>query len=88
MILIIKGCVFYANTGDTRCLIQHSGGIFASRDHSPSNDRQRLAAAGARVVKVMGIQRVDGNLSLARSLGDAYMKSKGIIADPDVGLVC
>ena len=33
---------------------------------------------------MMGVARVDGQLSLSRAIGDMYMKQSGIIPDPDV----
>lgn len=69
-----------ANLGDSRCLLGRQDGTWAalSEDQKPENpkERWRIEEAGGSVVE----GRIDGNLSLARAMGDFVYKD-----DADLG---
>ncbi|CAL6075453.1 Protein_phosphatase 2C [Hexamita inflata] len=62
--------------------------VFSTLDHKPSapSEQARIKKSfpNTRIVTMMGIARVDGQLSLSRAIGDEYMKMSGIIPDPDL----
>ena len=74
VIAIIKGdtlCV--ANVGDSRAVLERAGR--AERltiDHKPSepDEKARIESLGGTVVSLRGVDRLDGNLAVARSFGD------------------
>lgn len=71
--LILPTAVICANAGDSRsiCSISENAEPL-SYDHKPDNEKekQRIEAAGGSVVN----GRVDGNLAVARALGDFTYK--------------
>jgi len=79
--LIAKGVLYVANAGDSRCVLFSNGQALAmSEDHKPELDseRKRIQNAGGYIVD----GRVNGNLNLARALGDfEYKKDKNLGVD-------
>ena len=71
--LLTKSTIIVGNCGDSRCvLVRGDQPIFATRDHKPSDERekQRVEQAGGRVV----YGRINGDLASARSFGDFRYK--------------
>jgi protein phosphatase 1L len=74
-----------ANAGDSRCVLSRAGEAVAlTCDHKPDrvDERSRIEGAGGRVV-FAGTWRVEGVLSVSRSIGDQRFK-KLVPALPDV----
>mmetsp|Transcript_125571 Transcript_125571/g.250519 ORF Transcript_125571/g.250519 Transcript_125571/m.250519 type:complete len:429 (+) Transcript_125571:99-1385(+) len=74
--------VVVANVGDSRTLLIRNGKALAlSEDHKPENpkERNRIQAAGGRVLKMGPCHRVDGTLNLSRALGDFHLKSNSAL---------
>lgn len=66
------------NSGDSRCVASKSGVVVPlSFDHKPGNEVElrRIRAAGS----VVTFDRVDGELAVARAIGDARFKSNTTI---------
>jgi len=79
--------LWVANTGDSRCVLRAGRDVVQmSADHKPGTAAE-LARIGANpggyVVNVSGIDRVMGNLSVSRALGDMYMRPY-VIPNPGV----
>lgn len=85
------GKILVANAGDSRSVISVKGEVKPlSFDHKPQNEveKNRIAAAGGYV----SFGRVNGNLALARALGDFEYKKNAdlspeqqiITCDPDI----
>jgi len=78
-LLVIDGArLFSANVGDSRALAVRSNGALHSvltHDHKPSraDERQRIRQLGGFVSNVDGVDRVMGNLSVSRALGDFHL---------------
>jgi len=73
--------LYTANCGDARIVLAENGtGVRVSRDHKPSDpsENQRIQAAGGFVI----LQRVNGILAVARSLGDRSLKDF-VTGEPD-----
>ncbi|EFJ46979.1 hypothetical protein VOLCADRAFT_92494 [Volvox carteri f. nagariensis] len=99
--LQLGGLLAVANAGDSRAVLCRGGqAVRLSRDHTPGlrAERERIEAAGGRVVVARGAARVlvplAGRtdvmqaLSVSRSLGDPDFKASGLlISDPDVSVV-
>jgi len=86
-----EGKVYVANAGDSRSVISVKGEAKAlSFDHKPHNDTERTRIVNAGGYIEYG--RVNGNLALARALGDfEYKKNKSlgpeaqvITCDPEI----
>jgi len=80
--LVTEKYVIIANLGDSRAVCCVGGKpALVSIDHKPSNDkeRQRIVKAGGSVTAATRpgrfIPRVNGHLSVSRSLGDFYLKN-------------
>ena len=66
-----------ANLGDSRIVLCTGGkAVRLSEDHKPSNPKElaRIQKAGGFVRSVMGISRLNGDLSLSRAFGDGEYK--------------
>jgi serine/threonine protein phosphatase PrpC len=81
-----QGTVFFANVGDSRCVLaetcdESASVSFATADHKASApaEVQRIRAAGGFV----SFGRVNGILSVARALGDHGLK-QFVVSDPEV----
>lgn len=65
---------FYCQVGDSRCLVIGADGSvkFTTEDHTPEDEAEaaRIRAAGGSIRR----GRVDGHLSLSRSIGDVSCK--------------
>jgi len=71
--LIVKGTVYCANAGDSRCvLFTNRQAVALSEDHKPDleTERARIQKAGGYIVD----GRINGNLNLSRALGDLEYK--------------
>lgn len=82
------GHVWVANSGDSRCVLRTARDVVQmSADHKPevASEHARIVAEGGYVANVYGIHRVNGNLSVSRSLGDWYMRPYVI---PHPGVSC
>jgi protein phosphatase 2C len=72
-----RSSLWVANAGDSRCVLRTKDEVVQmSIDHKPGTTQEssRIMAAGGYVTQVSGIDRVLGNLSVSRSIGDVYMK--------------
>lgn len=87
--------VITANIGDSRAMLIRNGKAIAmTEDHKPEDtiERNRILAAGGRVVKMGPCHRIDGSLNLSRAFGDFSLKAnkslppskQKVIAVPDV----
>ncbi|KZT12047.1 PP2C-domain-containing protein [Laetiporus sulphureus 93-53] len=78
------GRVYVANAGDSRSVLSVKGGAEQlSFDHKPTNEpeKNRITAAGGYV----SYGRVNGNLALARALGDFdYKKNDSLSAEAQI----
>ncbi|VVC41516.1 Fibrinogen binding protein,PPM-type phosphatase domain,PPM-type phosphatase, divalent cation binding [Cinara cedri] len=75
MALLVKGKLYVANAGDSRCVVSIDGKAFdMSKDHKPEDEIElnRITAAGGRV---SSDGRVNGGLNLSRALGDHKYKN-------------
>jgi len=78
--------LYVAWCGDSQiCLVKNFKEFYTSSPHKPSDDREkkRIEEAGGSVIYHAGEYRVDGNISIARSFGDAGL-DKYIISDPEI----
>ncbi|CAL6071377.1 Protein_phosphatase 2C [Hexamita inflata] len=78
--------VIIANIGDSKTILGFYNRVFSTLDHKPTRQSEvnRLKKIPKSFISEQnGISRLNGNLSLTRSLGDAYMRQFGIIADPE-----
>lgn len=78
VLVVDKSKFFSINVGDSRCIVTRTGDFCVARmteDHKPDTDREsnRIREVGGFVTRVCGIARVQGNLSVSRSLGDFSM---------------
>ncbi|THH01581.1 hypothetical protein EW026_g1168 [Hermanssonia centrifuga] len=72
------GRIFVANAGDSRSVISVKGEVKAlSNDHKPQNELERTRIVNAGGFIEFG--RVNGNLALARALGDFDYKKNNFI---------
>eukprot|EP01041_Mallomonas_annulata_P012140 gene12140-25478_t len=89
--IITPRFIICANAGDSRCVLgTHKKTLGLSLDHKPNNDeeKKRIENAGGKIKN----NRVDGDLAVARGLGDFKFKSdrrrasneQKIIANPGV----
>eukprot|EP00051_Salpingoeca_urceolata_P016613 m.221939 g.221939 ORF g.221939 m.221939 type:complete len:378 (+) comp18729_c2_seq2:943-2076(+) len=73
-----------ANTGDSRAVLYGAEGLPRplSEDHRPSLDSEadRIHAAGGKITR----NRVNGTLAMTRALGAYFLRSSGVISNPDV----
>lgn len=86
VVLIQDSILWVANAGDSRCVLSCKGiAIPLSKDHSPEDDEEktRIEDLGGRVVYCGGSWRVEGSLSVTRSLGNCSLK-KYVSSTPDV----
>lgn len=82
------------NIGDSRVLLGRADGTIVegsgtdgalTTDHKPDHpsEKERIERTGGKVVNVMGVARVNGDLSVSRSFGDAQYKETGGPAQED-----
>lgn len=80
-----------AHVGDTRAILGREGqAVRLTEDHSADDPREaeRITKSGGMVIaNSLGVQQVDGRLSMTRSIGDIELKSKGVIARPSLKTV-
>ena len=72
--------------GDSQmCLVKKSKLFYVSAPHKPHDEmeQKRIEAAGGAVLFHSGTWRVMGNISIARSFGDAGLE-KYIISKPEI----
>lgn len=77
--VILNGKIWVANVGDSRTiLVKGNKVVQASEDAKPGMDRYKktIEKLGGCVINYFGIDRVNGNLAVARAIGD-----KNIIGD-------
>lgn len=93
-VLLTPTEVVCANAGDSRAIICRKGRpVELSHDHKPNEavERRRIEAAGGRVEEIRAgdrvIHRVNGNLSLARALGDLEYKKRSDLG-PEKQVIC
>lgn len=78
-LVIGKKKVICANAGDSRAIVVRSDGSIASlsNDHKPNSpaENRRIHELGGRVLHMgMGTWRLEGRLSVSRSIGDVSLK--------------
>lgn len=78
-VLLYGSTMIVGNLGDSRAVLCSNGkAVRLSEDHKPNerSELARIAAAGGFVRNVMGIARLQGDLSLSRAFGDQSYKKK------------
>lgn len=77
--------IWFANAGDSMSMVIYVDGSFdmMSFEHKASDmsEKQRIHEAGGIVLNIDGVERVNGMLNVARSIGDHYLK-QSVISDP------
>lgn len=91
IVLITPDRVWFSNCGDTMSLVgmqsttataaKKQSARFMSENHRVDNEKDRVEAAGSRIIYLGGCLRVDGGLNIARSIGDHYIKNV-VISQP------
>jgi len=92
--------VWAANVGDSKCVIGYEGSKsvhYQTKDHAPNDkiEEARITACGGEVrsrtypdglrVSRIFLKGMDlPGLAMSRTLGDECVKSKGVIAEPDI----
>lgn len=73
----------YANTGDSRQLHRDINLYSSTRDHKPNDpdEKERILLNGGTVQESISVYRVNGNLSVARTVGDFDYKNMTTIDD-------
>eukprot|EP01063_Lacrimia_lanifica_P031796 TRINITY_DN5316_c1_g1_i1.p1 TRINITY_DN5316_c1_g1~~TRINITY_DN5316_c1_g1_i1.p1 ORF type:complete len:876 (+),score=251.59 TRINITY_DN5316_c1_g1_i1:203-2629(+) len=74
MVIIRNGVLYAANLGDSAIVLASGGeAVCLSKDHVPTDptERSNVELRGGTVINMMGIDRVEGELSLTRSIGDS-----------------
>ncbi|CAD7694921.1 unnamed protein product [Ostreobium quekettii] len=87
--MVCESHMCIANCGDSRAVLSRGGAAYRlSRDHKPGVDdeRERIRAAGGAVLDCGG-RRVMGLLAVSRALGDHYLRTCGVVADPEVTII-
>lgn len=82
VVLITPDTIYCANSGDSRAILATKGSVEPlSEDHKPNNipELTRIRNAGHSVA----MDRVDGNLAVARAIGDFNYKDKPSLALKD-----
>lgn len=83
--LFVNNSIFVANVGDTRIVLYSEGKTKRlTVDHKPHllPEKERIFSIGGHVIfDNDGVSRVNGNLAIARSLGDFYL-SPYVISEP------
>lgn len=76
--LFVKNRLYVANLGDSRAVLCDAGKAQPmSEDHKPSRDAERVRQLGGYISGVTGkgdTERINGQLAVARGLGDFYMQ--------------
>lgn len=102
--VVTEKAVVTANVGDSRAILvsiadaEHSKIAVAplSKDQKPGNEleQKRIEAAGSTVIDCSGVMRVNGDLAVARALGDFSFKNPDLSQDnqavscnPEVSIV-
>lgn len=86
MVVVDAYCIISANVGDSKAVLRTREHIITlTRDHRPSDpeERRRIESLGGRVVNVLGVPRVNGNLNLSRAIGD-WSEKPYISSDPHI----
>lgn len=93
-VLLTQTEIICANAGDSRAVLCRKGkAVPLSRDHKPNEDseRQRIENAGGTVEAIKRekstMYRVNGNLSLARAIGDLQYKARADLP-PAAQIIC
>ncbi len=71
--VILDNHLWTANVGDSRTVLENNGSpVQLSEDAKPNDPRYRrgIEHRGGRVINVFGVPRVNGDLAIARSIGD------------------
>jgi len=77
VVFIIRNTLYLGNAGDSEAVVAEIGdqeehqAHLLSEKHKPSDERERIEAAGGHVI----FGRVLGNLAVSRSLGDSDFKT-------------
>ena len=75
--LLVYNKLFSAHCGDSRAVMIRGGvGLAITNDHKPNepSERERIETLGGTVRKIGSVHRVNGNLSVSRTLGDCAHK--------------
>lgn len=75
--ILVHNRLYMAHCGDSRAvMVRGAMEVPLTRDHKPNNpqERKRIESTGHCVKKIGSTWRVDGNLAVARSLGDCSHK--------------
>jgi serine/threonine protein phosphatase PrpC len=85
---VLPNILRLAHAGDSRAVLVLSNGKARrlTEDHKPElpEERARIIASGGRVVKTFlaGVYRVNGELSVARAIGDVHYSEFGVTCVP------
>eukprot|EP00803_Ostreobium_quekettii_P006214 evm.model.scf_208.3 EVM.evm.TU.scf_208.3 scf_208:78279-80318(-) len=91
VVALVGGSILcVANCGDSRAVLSRGGaGYRLTRDHKPDleDEQERIRSCGGEVLNCNG-PRVMGQLSMSRALGDHFLRGAGVVADPEVTIIC
>jgi serine/threonine protein phosphatase PrpC len=94
-----KRTMIVANVGDSRAVLcRNSTAYDLTRDHKPNDpiEQERIEALGGKVIwcgdvdrfgepiEETGVYRVNGNLALARAIGDRSERTNGVTAESEI----
>ncbi len=83
-VLHVGTLLYFINVGDSRAILLQDGQrIFATSDHKPHLEKERIKKAGGVVITV-DVPRLNGTLAVSRAIGDHESKSRGLSAFPTV----
>ena len=86
VVFIKENKLYCANVGDSSCMIiNESKAIKLSVDHlcGDKNEQIRLQKEGCKIIDY----KIEGELSLSRSIGDHEYKKCGLICEPDIKVI-
>ncbi|GBF93274.1 phosphatase 2C [Raphidocelis subcapitata] len=87
--VVTEEWLYTANCGDSRVVLVRSDlTLPLTIDHAPTrpDEAERIRRAGGEVVWSNGF-RVGGALSMTRAIGDHFLRTSGVVAEPEVAAV-
>ncbi len=86
MAMILDNKLWTANVGDARTVLDNNGNpVQLTEDAKPSDEKYKrnIEKRGGQVIPVLGVMRVNGDLAVARAIGDHRLKG-AISARPKI----
>lgn len=81
-----QGKFYCVNVGDSRAVVVDSDIVFTTIDHKPHYEAERIFAMGGSV-DYFDVPRINGGLSLSRTIGDRSSRGRGLVSTPDIFVV-